>query len=81
MKIKYVGNRSIVSIMCSGRKNYVFYADNNFTQEVTDAQHAAQILRSVQHSFEVLPEAAPKVSPKIAPIKTSTKEKPLKGEK
>jgi len=52
MKIIYVGNRPMVSIMCSGRVNYVFHKDNDFTQEVSDPQHAAQILRSVQHKFE-----------------------------
>lgn len=52
MYIKYVGNRPVVSIMCSGRKNYIFHKDNDFTQEIESSQHASQILRSVQHKFE-----------------------------
>jgi len=54
MKIKYVGNRPVVSIMCSGRVNYIFYKDNDFVQDINDPQHAAQILRSVQHKFETI---------------------------
>lgn len=52
MIIKYVGNRPVVSIMCSGRVNYVWFKDNNFEQIVDDPQHVSQILRSVQHKFE-----------------------------
>lgn len=52
MQIKYVGNRPVVSIMCSGRVNYIFHKDNDFTQEINDPQHVSQILRSVQHKFE-----------------------------
>lgn len=60
MKIKYVGNRPVVSIMCSGRTNYVFFKDNGYTQEVNDPQHVGQILRSVQHKFETF-DGIPKV--------------------
>lgn len=60
MKIKYVGNRPVVSIMCSGRMNYIFFKDNNFTVDCSDPQHAAQILRSVQHKFVTIMDSPKK---------------------
>jgi hypothetical protein len=46
--------------MCSGRVNYIFQKENDFTQEVTDSVHVAQLFRSVQHSFEQVDKVAPK---------------------
>ena len=68
MKIVYVGNRPVVSIMCSGRVNFVWHKDNDFTQEVSDPKHVAQILRSVQHKFESYAGDVPKKKKAPEPV-------------
>ncbi len=81
MRLKYVGPRKSVNIVCSGRATYYFGPENDYVLEVPDMKHVTQILKSVLHRFEVVaPEKvkAPKApeAPKAEPPK---EEKPKKG--
>jgi len=56
MLIKYCGTRPFVSVVLSGRVSYYFGEENNYLIEVENQRHVNELLRSVQHRFEVLLE-------------------------
>lgn len=94
MFIKYVGTRPFLSTSCSGRVQYYFGPENDFTIKVVDPAHVNELMRSTQHRFEVIAEMpkksveAPKTVPvpketasKEAPVKAKTKRKGKRGKK
>lgn len=75
MLIKYAGSRGVVSICCSGRVTYVWHEGNNFTEEVSNPDHAGYILASVQHKFVPVMEAPKDIlseQPKEEPVNEET---------
>lgn len=91
MLIKYCGTRPFVSVVLSGRVSYYFGEENNYLIEVENQRHVNELLRSVQHRFEVLlekpepkkvekPEIV-KVMPRKEKIEVKKVEKPKKRRK
>ena len=76
MFIKYEGARPSVSTVCSGRVNYYFGPENNYTCEVLDPKHAQQLLSSSLHKFVVVLETPREVS-KDEPKPMKVEEKPI----
>ncbi len=77
MKLRYLGPRESVSIVCSGRVPYYFERD-----EVTEvgSQHITELLRSVRNRFEVVIEEPKAVKPE-APKAEAKDRKPRRRRK
>jgi len=83
MRIRYAGGRPYISTCLSRRGQYYFGPENGFTINVQDPSHIKELLKSVQHRFEVAPEIPkPKVEkPKEKPKKEEPKKSKGKGGK